>query len=421
MAASGGGPIHLSLITKCTSQKKMRKLTELQIKIKSVNPDHLAYLEDYWEIENNKWKYKHRDVVRRHPSIPKSPQERIKIVHEGSEVTYFDPCPKCGGETYTFTNRAAVDKCVIPARDEYPEKFQTFSFDAIPEDKSLKDLCGNCQNEEFFILSSRIRESFMQNYSKASLNFLKEVHPPFLRGLEIKKVWPYSVITFHKYTPWYAGELEEEIKQPPIIQELLNLDIVSLLKGGGNEQWGPVYTTIEIGNFIQEVINPILYPPSPVKITDPFSSDSIITFGSKLNASFHGREKLPFHLEEIKSSPEEPFQAEEEADLTNVKPVVGSSGNRRQFFKELLDEFVNVFPGVAYSRFINGKALEDTLTYKEYKYFLTASCFALITDENFIPKRIIEYNAKRSNPENYAIKVKIAQFIGLHIEDKVRQ
>lgn len=229
----------------------MRQLKELQIKIKPVDPSLLAYLQDYWEIENNKWKYKHRDVIRKHPNIPKNTQERSKIVQESSEVTYFDSCPKCGGETYTFTSRTAVEKCVIPARDEYPEKFKIFSFDAIPEDERLKDLCGKCHNKELFTLSAGVREGFMENYSRDSLSFLEKVPPLFLRGLEIKEVWPYSVITYHKYIPWYAGELKEEIKQPPIIQELLNLDIVSLPKGWGSEQKGPVYTTIEIASFIQ--------------------------------------------------------------------------------------------------------------------------------------------------------------------------
>lgn len=307
----------------------MRQLKKLQIKLKPVIPDHLAYLQDYWEIENNKWKYKYHDVVRKHPNIPKNVGENTQIVQKSSEVTYFDSCPKCGGKTYTFSNRSEVAKTIIPARDEYLEKFKSFSFDSIPLDESLEGLCGICQNQELFILSTRVRENFMISYSRESLVFLEKIEPHFLRNLEVKKVWPYSVITFREWVPWNADELEEKIKHPPIIKELFRSNIASLMKDKGNEQWGPVYTTVEIGNSIKEVIHPILSPPAP----DPFFFGSKTTSGSTFNSSWLEKESQSFPLEESNISPETSCRGKVELTNSQVKPIIDISGNQRQFLR----------------------------------------------------------------------------------------
>lgn len=148
---------------------------------------------------------------------------------------------------------------------------------------------------------------------------------------------------------------------------------------------------------------------------DPFTSGSL---GYKLDTSSHRRDTPSLELEEANASKEYSFSGKEETIKSKTKPVVGLSGNRRQTFEELKHVYEFVFPGIAYSRFIDSEILKDVLTYNEFVFFLKASCFALITDENYYPKKIIEYNAKENNSGTYALKEKIATIIGLPIEDK---
>ena len=394
----------------------MNQLEKLQIKLKATNEEYLPFLQDYWRIKKNKWAFKVHELSKKHKVYELLKKHKVsgkginEIVMESSEVTFFDPCTKCGGTNHTLFNRDSVLKLRIINREKYFEKFEKFDFDAIPDEEKLKGLCTSCYNVELHDLSKGVRNRFEEKYDRKSLNFLEQVEEHFLDGLKINEEGPFAVITYQKFSSFFSEEVE--IEEPAIIQHLLDLDIVSLMKNEGNKVTGPVFTTKEIGDSIGEVKGQI----QNKQLQERLSFNNFII---RTKMSVNGT--TSFFSSNSPSLPEEPMQTEEGVDLNQVRSVVGSSGNRRQFFKELQDEFINVFPGVAYSRFIDGKALEDTLTHKEYKYFLNASCFALITDENFIPKRIIEYNAKRSNPENYAIKVKISQIVGLPIEDKVWQ